>query len=185
MTTTLLLIRHGQTGWNLEGRYTGQADIPLNETGKEQARVTAVALQAQPPEIIYSSDLQRALMTAAIIAELCPVPIRVDARLREINQGEWEGLLFSDIKARFNAEFAQRQADPLSVAPPGGETVGQVRDRALAAVKEIVANHPDGRVALVAHGLTLALIKAEFSNYPIAKVWDLIPSNCLVEEIIV
>jgi alpha-ribazole phosphatase len=181
--TTLLLIRHGQTDWNLQGRYTGQTDIPLNETGREQAYVTADALQEKPPDVIYSSDLLRARETARIIAEACDLPVHTDPRLREINQGVWEGMHFDDIKARFAAQFAERQADPLSVAPPGGETVGQVRERVLAAVRDIVQKHPHQRVAVVAHGLALALIKAEATNHPVEKVWDLIPQNCLVEEI--
>jgi alpha-ribazole phosphatase len=181
--TTLLLIRHGQTDWNLQGRYTGQSDIPLNQTGRDQACATAAELERKPPDVIYSSDLIRAQDTARLIAQACHLPVHTDARLREIHQGVWEGMHFDEIKARFAQQFAERQADPLSVAPPGGETVGQVRARVLAAVRDIVQRHPHGRAAIVAHGLALALIKAEATSYPLEKVWDLIPQNCLVEEL--
>lgn len=181
--TTLLLIRHGQTNWNIEGRYTGQSDIPLNETGQEQARHLAERLRDAPPEVIITSDLRRASQTANIIASVCEAPIHTDARLREINQGVWEGMLFPDIKAQFAKEFAARQANPLTVSAPNGETVGQVRDRVLDAVKDMAQKYPNRRVAVVAHGLVLALIKTHAYNHPIAKVWDLIPPNAESEEI--
>ena len=183
MTTTLLLIRHGQTDWNREGRYTGQSDIPINERGKEQARQVAAQLQEMPPDVIISSDLIRARTTAEIIAAPYNLPVHTDPRLREIDQGVWEGMTFSDIKAKYAAEFAARSADPLSVAPPGGETVGQVRERVLAAVTDITRRHAGKRVAIVAHGLALAIIKAHFPQTPITEVWDLIPPNAEVETL--
>ena len=182
-TTTLLLIRHGQTEWNVQGRYTGQSDIPINETGREQARRLAAKLKALPPDVIYASDLIRARETAEIIAVACDVPLSADPRLREINQGVWEGMLFPDIKARFAREFAAREADPLTVAAPEGESVGQVRERVLAAVQAIVRKHPGQRVAIVAHGLVLAIIKGYVMDHPITKVWDLIPPNAEAEEV--
>lgn len=181
--TTLLLIRHGQTDWNLQGRYTGQSDIPINETGREQARRLADRLKETPPDVIYASDLIRARETAEIIAATCNVRLYTDPRLREINQGVWEGMLFPDIKARFAREFAAREADPLTVAAPEGETVGEVRQRVLAALEEIIQKHPGERVAIVAHGLVLAIIKGYVIGQPITKVWDLIPPNAEVEEV--
>lgn len=181
--TTLLLIRHGETDWNMDGRYTGQSDIPLNDNGRAQARQAAAQLAANPPDVVVSSDLERARETAVIIAAPFNLPVITDPRLREVNQGVWEGMYFPDIKARYAAEFASRQADPLSVAPPGGETVGQVRERVLTAVAHIRRTYPGQRVAVVAHGLVLALIKAKATNHPISQVWDLIPPNAQVEEI--
>ncbi|HRQ39595.1 MAG TPA: histidine phosphatase family protein [Chloroflexota bacterium] len=182
--TTLLLIRHGETDWNVDGRYTGQSDIPLNDTGRAQARQAAAQLADNPPDVVISSDLERARETAEIIAAAFHLPVFTDPRLREINQGVWEGMYFADIKAKYTAEFAAREADPLSVAPPGGETVGQVRERVLTAVADIRQQYPGQRVAVVAHGLALALIKAEATNHPITQVWDLIPPNAQVEEVV-
>ncbi len=182
--TTLLLIRHGETDWNVDGRYTGQSDIPLNDNGRVQARQAAAQLAANPPDVVVSSDLERARETAEIIAAPFQLPVHTDPRLREINQGVWEGMYFPDIKAKYAAEFAAREADPLSVAPPGGETVGQVRERVLTAVADIHQKYPGQRVAVVAHGLALALIKAAAINHPITQVWDLIPPNAQVEELI-
>lgn len=184
METTLLLIRHGQTDWNVEGRYTGQSDIPLNKIGRSQAHALAAKLQERPPEIIVSSDLQRAHETAVIIATRCQAPLYLEARLREIHQGVWEGMLFPEIKARFAQEFAARAADPLCVSAPGGETVGQVQARVLAAMQEIGRLHDGRRIAIVAHGLTLALIQAHIIGCPITQVWELIPANAEAEELL-
>lgn len=181
MMTTLLLIRHGQTDWNLDGRYTGQSDIPLNSTGREQARQAAERLGDWVPEAVYSSDLWRARETAEIIARRYGLSVLVDARLREINQGVWEGMHFDEIRRRYAQELARREADPLNVAPPGGETVGQVRERVLGAVSDIARCHPAGTVVLVSHALALALVKAYYSRHSVEEVWDLIPPNAAVE----
>ena len=183
MATTLLLIRHGQTDWNLEGRYTGQSDIPLNDTGREQARHLAKRLQPSPPDLIIASDLYRAQETANAIATVCEAPIHTDSRLREIHQGVWEGMLFPDIKEKFGQAFEAHRAKPLTVSAPGGETIGQVYDRVFEALNDIVQQYPNRRIALVAHGLVLALIKTNAYHRPITKVWDLLPSNAESEEL--
>ena len=177
--TVLLLIRHGQTDWNREGRYQGQSDIPLNETGRAEAQQLAARLvhEGMTPEAIYTSDLARARETARILATACNAPVYADARLREINQGVWEGMTVDDIQARFPSDFQKYMEDPLRAGPPQGETVGRVQARVLEAVDEILARHPRGRVALVSHGLALALIRAHAAGRPLEQVWDLIPAN--------
>lgn len=181
----LLLIRHGQTEWNVEGRYTGQSDIPLNERGHAEAADVANKLKDQSLDAIYSSDLERAYNTARYIAQACELDIATDSRLREINQGVWEGMLFPDIKAQFQAELNKRAADPLNVGAPGGETVGEVRARVLAALKEILSKHPgpDQRVAIVAHGFIIAVIRVYFENIPAEKTWDYFPGTTEVVTI--
>ena len=181
--TTFLLVRHGQTDWNVEGRYTGQADIPLNDTGRQQAREAARQMADSPPEAVYSSDLMRARETAAIIAQAFQIELMTDRRLREIDQGEWEGMLYDEIKRRFEAEFRRMRQNPANVGPPGGETVGQVWERVLAAAGEIAGTHPHGRVALVSHGLALAIIKARSAGEPVEKIWDIIPPNAKIETV--
>lgn len=191
--TILLLIRHGQTAWNLEGKYSGQADIPLNETGRIQAQQVAKQIILEPVDAIFSSDLMRALETAAIVAGSCAnvaenhhgvsVNVQTDPRLREINQGVWEGMHYDEIQGKYAAEFAAREANPLEVAAPGGETVGQVRKRVLAAVQEICNQYPDGRVVIVAHGLALAIVRSCLMKQPIHNIWSLVPSNAEVVRI--
>ena len=174
----LSLIRHGQTEWNKTGRYTGQSDIPLTDLGIEQAEEVAAELKPRKISAIYSSDLIRSQDTAAPIAREHELEVHCDARLREIDQGVWEGMFFDDIKKEFAKEFKKREKDPINVAPPGGESVGLVRTRVLAALEDIRLKHSAGEeVVIVSHGLSIALLRVHFGEQAIESVWDYIPSN--------
>ena len=95
--TTLLLVRHGETDWNRDGRWQGQSDTPLNELGRRQAR--ELAEQLDGVDVVYSSDLARARETAEILAERAGVEVRLDPRLRERGFGAWEGLTLAEIES--------------------------------------------------------------------------------------
>ncbi len=175
---TFLFLRHGETEWNRLGKYTGQADIPLTNVGVEQAS----SLQEKMPEFniaaVYSSDLKRAINTAKHALKLLDdMPIELEPRLREIDQGEWEGMHVDEIKERYAAEFESRKADPISVAPPGGESVGQVQSRVIAALRDIGKKHQGERVLISSHGLAIAVARVFFGNIPIEQVWDYVPAN--------
>jgi len=178
--TELWLIRHGQTDWNQEGRYQGQTDIPLNDNGIQQARDLATRLEGLHFASIYSSDLRRALTTAQIIAERLKLPVTVDPRLREIHQGQWEGMLFSEVAGRFPREIALRQTDPLSARPPGGESVQEVAQRVAAAANDIAQKHPGQRVIIVSHGLAIATLLSQANHHSLEGVFSLIPDNASI-----
>ena len=175
--TYLYLIRHGETDWNVEGRWQGHADVPLNERGLQQAAHIAQQLSRAGLAAIYSSDLQRALDTARALSAATRLPVQTDPRLREINQGEWQGLLAEEVEARYGEILRLRRLDPLDAGPPGGETVKQVLDRVIAAIEEIRRKHPLERVAVVSHGFALALVRVHYQDYPLNEVWKLIPPN--------
>lgn len=179
----LWLVRHGQTDWNLEGRYQGQSDVPLNASGWEQARALPALLDGRQIAAIYSSDLRRARDTAGVIAARLGLPVRVDERLREIRLGEWEGMLFSDIQARYPAEWQARQADALNARPPGGESVVEVAARAWAAADEMARAFPGQEVAVVAHGLSLAVIRVRALGHPLGSAYEHVPENGRPERV--
>jgi alpha-ribazole phosphatase len=181
--TRLILVRHGETDWNREGRYQGQADPPLNEHGRAQARALADQLAGQSFEAIYSSDLQRAVETARIVARQYGLPVRQDRRLREIDQGEWEGVRVDEITARYPQLWAARQRDPLHTRPPAGETPLEVAARVWAAADDIARLHPGGRVLIVSHGLALAALLVRARGVPLERAYDCVPGNAQVEEI--
>jgi broad specificity phosphatase PhoE len=183
--THLYLVRHGQTDWNVEGRWQGQADVPLNEIGRQQAAQIAHSLSEVGMAAIYSSDLVRARETADALAELTGLEVQLDPRLREIHQGQWQGLLVTDIQDRYGQAFQRRRDDPLNVAPPGGETVLQVRERVVDAIEDIVKGHPDERVAVVSHGFALAVIQVHYQDRPVTDAWELIPENDEWRELII
>lgn len=175
--TRFCLVRHGQTDWNLQGRYQGQSDVSLNEKGLAQARMLAEELKAHHFAAVYASDLKRARETAQIIATVFQLPITFDSRLREINQGEWEGQLVEIIQARYANLWEQRRVDPASVRPPGGETVGEVAQRVCAAMNGIARLHPGASAVIVSHGLALATAICKVRNLPFGKAYSVIPEN--------
>jgi alpha-ribazole phosphatase len=173
----LILIRHGETDWNVDGRWQGHADVPLNTRGRAQAKRTAHSLAKVEFAAIYSSDLARARQTAEILSQAVRLPVRTDPRLREIDQGAWQGMKQIEIEAQYAEAFQSRRQNPLTVAPPGGETVSQVRTRVLAAIRDIIAAHPCQTVAVVSHGFALALVLTHYRGIEIERVWDHIPEN--------
>lgn len=174
--TELWLIRHGQTDWNIAGRYQGQTDIPLNTTGQSQAQALAEKLKGQFFNAAYSSDLTRARLTAEILVAQVGCPLTIDRRLREISHGEWEGQYFEEIKARYNPA-GWPAGSPEKLRAPGGESVEEVADRALAATIDICKKHPTGKVLLVSHGLTVATIWCQAHQISLDEVYRYIPEN--------
>lgn len=164
MTLTLYLIRHGETDWNVEGRYQGQADPPLNSNGVAQAHQLAAALRDAGLQHLYTSPLRRAAQTAEILAQALDIPIIPEPRLKEIHQGDWQTRLRSEIQALYPTLFRQWEARPWDVQPPGGESLAEVQARVYQALDELSARHPTGRIGLVTHRIPIGLIKIRYQN---------------------
>ena len=175
--TELWLVRHGQTDWNLEGRYQGQSDIALNSTGLSQAYALAERLDGWVFNAIYSSDLQRARQTAEVLADRLGLPVNEDARLREICQGEWEGMRLSELRQIFAENLAENEKDPLHARAPGGESTLEVAERVGRAVDEIAAAYPQSRVLVISHGFAVATLICRARQIPLAEVYAHIPEN--------
>ena len=143
--TELLLVRHGETDWNAEGRLQGHTDRPLNEYGRRQARGLADELADEELDAIYSSDLARARETAEIVGERLGLPVVLDPDLREKSWGSWEGLT-----------PAERQEIELV-----GESTEEHAARTLRALRRIAERHPGGRVLVVTHGGSLRRVQVE------------------------
>jgi broad specificity phosphatase PhoE len=137
----------------------------------------AKALRDQPLDALYASDLRRAAETAEAIGQATGLAVRYDPRLREIHQGEWQGLLVAEIERRYLDLFRLWQEAPLTVTLPGGESIAQMQERVLAAAEDIAQQHPDQRVAIVAHKLPIAVIKCRYQGIPLERIWELIPPN--------
>lgn len=147
----IYLIRHGEVAWNSEGAYIGSTDLPLNDTGKQQAELLADRLRTKSISAIYSSDLSRAFETAHIMGTVRGLNVTPNTRLREMNYGEWEGLTEKQIVDSYPESFNQWRINAADAIIPGGESIRQMVERAYSAFIEIVFSHADEDIAVVAH----------------------------------
>jgi glucosyl-3-phosphoglycerate phosphatase len=167
---SLVLVRHGETTWNAEGRAQGHADVPLSEVGHRQAKLLAAALAAVEPARLWSSDLSRALQTAEHIAEATGLAIEPDARLREYDVGMRSGLTLPEFAAGFPREYDAWLAEDASLLVPGEETTEQVRDRVVPALRDCLATLEPGRTGIVVlHGACLKVGLMGLLGWP----WEL------------
>jgi len=164
---TLLLFRHGETDLT-EGRYCGSSDPPLNERGRQQAQCVRSYLRAQTVAAIYSGPLLRAVQTAEPSARALGLDLRAVEALREVSFGEWEGLTFAEARQRYPDEWARREADPYSFAPPGGETYRELCARVLPAFNELVARHRGETIAVFAHRSVNRMLLTSVLDMPVA-----------------
>jgi len=187
--TTILLIRHGETAWNAEKRLQGHLDIALNAEGERQAALLGAALAGEAIDFIVSSDLGRARQTAEAIARPRGATVAIDPALRERCYGGFEGLLYSEIAARFPLEFAAWQArDVDAELPPGknqGETFRQFYERATSAIAHHAAMHPGRTIAIVAHGGVLECAYRAALGLPLETPRDFKVLNASVNRFVV
>lgn len=158
MTTTVLLVRHGQTESNVKGYFMGWLNEDLNETGCDQARCLASRLASASVASVYASPLKRTCTTAAILAEPHGLEIKTLEDLIEINQGEWEGRHVDDISRGWPELWRQSRTDPSEFTMPKGESFKQVTERAVRAFETIVAENQDRQSILVAHEIVVKVI---------------------------
>jgi broad specificity phosphatase PhoE len=178
-TATFYVIRHGQTDSNREQRFQGHADVPLNPVGRQQAADLGRQLAGLPLAAIYSSDLSRCLETARALAAHFPgLPLSLEPRLREVNFGSIAGLTVDEARQRFPQWWAEREANPATARPPGGESFLDVIDRVCQAADEIAARHPGEAVALVTHGGAVRALVCRTLGMPPEFRDRIVPGNC-------
>ena len=173
MPTKLLLIRHGQTEWNLQKRYCGSADLWLNACGKKEAEKLRKRLKDNPVYKIYSSDRKRAVQTARIVFGRSKVKKIAD--LREAHFGIFEGLTYDEIIKRHPVIYKRWLKDPFSITIPQGESLRKFKKRVVGAFKKIVALNTDKTVAIVCHGGAISV----FLNHVLRSkgFWKQIPKS--------
>jgi probable phosphoglycerate mutase len=157
MPTTILLVRHGETDWNLERRVQGRTDRPLNETGRRQAIELASELADERVDAVYSSDLVRAHETARILARRKGLDVTVIPDLREKDFGTWEGFTDQEILSRFPDARGRPWGD--------AESNDDVARRVVGALRRIAESHPGGRVVVVAHGGPFRAVRAHCKSH--------------------
>jgi alpha-ribazole phosphatase len=189
--TKIILVRHGQTAWNMDGRFMGQLNIPLDETGLRQAELVAQRLRRLRPDAMYASDLRRAWQTAEAIQRAMSadgsagaVPdITPEPRLREMAFGDWQGLTYAEIQTRDPEGVKAWESDLGSFCPPGGESLGQMANRIELALRDILKRHPDQTVLVVAHGGSLQTLITLATGQTADKMWQFPLKNTSISEI--
>ncbi|WP_322091557.1 histidine phosphatase family protein [Paraburkholderia bannensis] len=189
MTTQILFIRHGETDWNRIKRIQGHIDIPLATSGVDQAALLGASLARAAREgarldAIWSSDLMRAQQTAQPIAQALGLTVQLTEGLRERNYGAFQGHDSDQIAERFPDEYAHWQTRDPGFAPPDGESQRELYHRVLHALEPILAKHPEGRIACVAHGGVLDCIY-RFANgieLEAPRAWPLLNTSVNVVD---
>ena len=178
--TKLLFVRHGESIYNNERRFTGQKDIALTRLGERQAQITGkFLLENYTIDAVYSSDLSRAVATARPVADALGLSIHTDPRFREVHLGDWTDEYISVVKADRADEYARYCQGE---SAPGGESRSQLRDRVYQATLEVARANPDKTVLITAHGGSIRALLAKIGedtnvNVPIS-------SNASVSEVL-
>jgi 2,3-bisphosphoglycerate-dependent phosphoglycerate mutase len=165
-----LLVRHGETTWNQENRWQGQADVPLSDTGRVQAQLLAQRLLAEGRQVhaIYASDLSRAFETAEILGQTLHVPLHPDDGWREMNIGVWSGLTTAEVIARHTAEWERLRAGE-DLPRGGGETFAQFQARLLQSAQRLAHQHSGEQIVIVTHGGAVRAFLLHCRNLPTNK----------------
>lgn len=196
MRTSVWLVRHGQTVYNLERRYQSWSDTPLTDYGMRQARLLARRLQRLPFDMVLVSPVERSRATARLLlAERSAVPVVEAAAWAETNHGRWEGLTYKEVLARFPGEAQARWAEGIHGRAGGGESLAEVAQRVAGAWHDLQERYPAGRVLVVTHATPIQLVIAQSFGLPLQNHWqwridpgsvscfDIYPSGVIVRMI--
>jgi len=177
MSTTLILIRHGETPYNRDRRYQGHRDTLLTRKGKRQTKEIAFRLKNESLNAIYSSDLKRTRYTAEVINHYHSLKINILPQLREIDFGDWEGKTHDEIQREWGSLLGRWERKPSQIKIPGGEGIKDLAERVRTTVEKILSDHPGQRVAVITHGGPIRVILSDALGLGLDDWWKTITSN--------
>lgn len=178
--TKVIFIRHGQTEWNVTGRYQGQSDVKLTEEGKKQAEKLADNFPVAKVDAIYASDLCRAMVTAETIAKKFGLKVQAEPAFRELSFGDWEGLTYQQIVDKWEEAMANFLQHPDILEIPGGESFPAVQQRAMKLLNELIEKHDGQTIVVVAHGAVLRTMLTAALHMPLQYLWSIRQFNTAV-----
>ncbi len=171
--TKIILVRHGQTPWNKDKIFRGSRDIPLNDQGREEARLAGEWLKGETIQAAYCSPLSRARDTGEAIGRHHGLQVEDLPGLTDLCYGDWEGLPLTEVKVKYADLYGRWETSPQTVRFPGGETLDEVKTRALAAVDQVVQRHPGQTVLLAAHRAVNKVLIAALIGLDNSHFWRL------------
>ncbi len=175
--TEIILARHGETEWNVEEVFRGSIDIELNETGIKQAGLLAEYLSDVKIQAIYSSPLKRALRTAEMIANYHRLKVEIASGLIDLDYGQWQGLPHQEVKDKYKELYTKWINSPDQITMPDGESLNDVRQRAIAVVDEVIAKY-EGTVALVSHRVVNKVLVCALLGLDNSHFWNIRQDTC-------
>ncbi|MGD8405354.1 MAG: histidine phosphatase family protein [Anaerolineales bacterium] len=178
----LMLVRHGETEWNVQRRFQGQSDVPLSELGRLQAELIAERLAGQTIDAVYASDLKRAWDTAIPITKITGLEVSSEPRLRELKFGILEGLTFEEAEVRY-PEMIAAWLEDFNNTPEGGETIDQFNARIVSLLDDLIGKHDEQVVLLVGHGGSLSEVLRVALGLSREKRWYLEMENASLSEV--
>jgi len=186
LTTSIVLVRHGETDWNRDRRFQGHADVPLNEDGRRQARELAQRLVEERFVAAYSSPLSRALETAWILGAHLDLEVEARDGLKEVDVGSWSGLTTAEAESRFPDGYRRWAADH-SGGWTDGETYVELGERVVAELLLLAEQHPDEEILVVTHGGAMRAVVAFTMGLPFDSGRSVVAfvENCAVVRIAV
>ena len=170
--TEIILVRHGETEWNVEEVFRGRIDVELNQAGVEQAELLAEYLGGLKIDAVYSSPLKRALTTAEVIAGYHQLDVEIAPGLTDFDYGEWQGLPHQEVKEKYKELYAQWINNPHQVRMPAGESLGDVRERAIGVVNNVIAQYA-GTVVLVSHRVVNKVLICALLGLDNSHFWNI------------
>jgi len=171
--TQIYLVRHGQTQWNKEQVFRGTIDVPLNECGQEEARLTGEALRDRPIRAVYTSPLVRASETAAAIAGIHGLEVQTLQGLTDLSFGEWQGVPHSTVMERYPDLYRRWLEEPHRVTFPGGDDITTLQSRAVKAVKQTVSSHPEDTIVMVSHRVVNRVLVCGLVGIDLSHFWQI------------
>jgi len=175
--TEIILVRHGETEWNVEEVFRGRIDIELNQTGIKQAKLLAEYLADLKIDAIYSSPLRRALKTAELIAGYHKLQVEVAPALIDFNFGKWQGLSLQEVRDKYKEFYAEWISRPHKVKIPSGESLDDVKDRAMTLVDDVITKY-QGTVVLVSHRVVNKVLICALLGLDNSHFWNIRQNTC-------
>lgn len=178
----LILVRHGETYWNEEGRFQGRIDVELNKNGKDQAARLAKALKDVKIDAIYSSPLKRSFFTAEAVAEEHGLPVQKVSEFNEIDHGLWEGSTIDQVLEEDKEAYQTWLDNPEKVSMPSGEDLEDLRSRAVSKLHQVLERHKDGEtILIVGHDATNKIIICHALGLDNSHFWKIKQGNASID----
>ncbi len=184
--TKIFLIRHGEAKANAAGIPLGQNDSPLTANGKRQAVKTGKYLENKNINVIYSSDLGRAVKTAEIISENLNLDVKTTPAFRELSLGDWQGSSFEELRQKsieLTNQMMEKGIDEKEIRAPNGENTFDHRERAMRKFEELVKKHQGDNIVIAAHSGTNKVILGAVRKIPVRDYYQIYQANCCINEI--